>query len=150
MRYDSFKTHRNMASLKEYINFIQSGKEYHHSLDINRRIEARFKYEIQRRDNFTCVKCGATEDLTCHHINPYSKFLKGRVRMDNGITLCHSCHQEFNRKYSVHQSLKELKEFLGVGRYYEIKDGYVDYNKELWVRIKFGEEAIESKSLSTC
>jgi hypothetical protein len=45
---------------------------------------------IYERDEYRCVICGATEDLTLDHIFPWS--LGGRDTEDNLRTLCRSCN----------------------------------------------------------
>jgi len=50
---------------------------------------------VYKRDNFTCRRCGlhCTErDIIAHHIKPFADYLDLRFEIDNGITLCRSCH----------------------------------------------------------
>ena len=44
---------------------------------------------VKHRDGYVCKRCGAG-DVEAHHILPVSK--GGGYEMDNGITLCVSCH----------------------------------------------------------
>lgn len=44
------------------------------------------------RDNYSCVICNSKENLECDHILPYSTHQHLRYKLDNGRTLCHSCH----------------------------------------------------------
>jgi len=46
------------------------------------------------RDNWTCQKCGAIENLHCHHIDGYAQNKILANDIDNVITLCKSCHKE--------------------------------------------------------
>jgi len=46
------------------------------------------------RDNWTCQKCGVTENLHCHHIDGYAQNKILANDIDNVITLCKSCHKE--------------------------------------------------------
>ena len=51
------------------------------------------RYKIMRRDNFTCVLCGATgkdDILVVDHINPVSK--GGKTEVSNLRTLCQTCN----------------------------------------------------------
>lgn len=48
------------------------------------------KARVYARDNFTCVKCGATADLTLDHIHPWS--VGGPDTEDNLRVLCRSCN----------------------------------------------------------
>ena len=64
------------------------------------------KYEVWRdlvykRDNFTCRKCGDSRggNLNAHHVKGFTAFPELRFTIDNGITLCTTCHKlEHKRK----------------------------------------------------
>ncbi|MFE9660322.1 HNH endonuclease [Streptomyces sp. NPDC005955] len=44
------------------------------------------------RDSFTCVRCGAREDLEVDHVRPIAQ--GGTWDLDNAQTLCRGCHAE--------------------------------------------------------
>jgi 5-methylcytosine-specific restriction endonuclease McrA len=48
------------------------------------------KARVYARDNFTCQKCGATDDLTLDHIHPWS--IGGPDTEDNLRVLCRPCN----------------------------------------------------------
>ena len=50
--------------------------------------------EVKKRDNYTCVYCGSTENLHSHHILSKHKHPEHRLLLNNGITLCGVCHRE--------------------------------------------------------
>lgn len=52
--------------------------------------------KVKQRDNYTCVLCGAPGEHA-HHIKPVSYFYDHRYDVDNGITLCKSCHITVHR-----------------------------------------------------
>jgi len=58
----------------------------------------RWREEVFKRDNFTCVLCGRkrkTGDrvvLHADHIKPFAKYPKLRLSLKNGRTLCKECH----------------------------------------------------------
>jgi 5-methylcytosine-specific restriction endonuclease McrA len=70
--------------------------------------------EVFKRDNFTCQKCGDKRggNLNAHHLKPVSIIIKEHQikemidaikckelwNIDNGITLCESCHIKEHKK----------------------------------------------------
>jgi hypothetical protein len=62
------------------------------------------------RDNFTCQKCGTTDDLHIHHIDGNGVTVDRNIRNDdinNLVTLCRTCHT------TVHHQMRkgEIVEF---------------------------------------
>jgi len=51
-----------------------------------------FRRKVKDRDGWKCTKCGSSEDLHAHHIIPWRQDQSKRFDIDNGITLCCSCH----------------------------------------------------------
>lgn len=66
----------------------------------NRRIRNSFEMRLWResvfqRDNWTCQKCHVRGGkLEAHHIKPFAVFPELRFDLNNGITLCKSCHRK--------------------------------------------------------
>lgn len=59
----------------------------------------RWRNAVLRRDNHTCVQCGATRETTIiqtDHIKPWSKYPELRYELSNGRTLCWDCHKKTN------------------------------------------------------
>lgn len=70
---------------------------------------------VYRRDNFTCQACGDTAggNLVAHHILNYSEYKELRTDVDNGVTLCKSCHVKFHNQYGYTKNTKQqFEEFL--------------------------------------
>lgn len=74
---------------------------------INKIIRESAEYKLWRkavfeRDNYTCIWCGEksgsgkTIELNADHIKPFYLFPELRFAIDNGRTLCRSCHQTTN------------------------------------------------------
>ncbi len=57
-------------------------------------ISKRMRFEVFKRDQFTCQYCGATPPnvlLECDHEDPVS--LGGKTEIDNLVTACHACNR---------------------------------------------------------
>lgn len=59
---------------------------------------AMWSLSVKERDSYTCKKCGSNKDLHAHHILPWKKDESKRFNIENGITLCRSCHTKTERK----------------------------------------------------
>lgn len=59
-----------------------------------------WRNSVFNRDDYTCKKCGDSKggNLVAHHILNYSKHKELRTTLENGITLCETCHKEFHDK----------------------------------------------------
>jgi hypothetical protein len=66
-------------------------------------LHKRWREQIFKRDNYTCIKCKARNGngkritLNADHIKPYAYFPGLRWKISNGQTLCHPCHIEKTR-----------------------------------------------------
>ena len=77
-----------------YVPVVESDTQFNHKT--NRNINLSLRYNILKRDNFRCVKCGASPALNpgthlhIDHILPWSK--GGETEEDNLQTLCSECN----------------------------------------------------------
>ena len=53
---------------------------------------------VKKRDGMKCRHCGAIEGLHAHHIKPKGIHPELQFDIDNGVTLCESCHKTEHRK----------------------------------------------------
>lgn len=59
------------------------------------------------RDEFTCQRCGTTENLQIHHKKAYKEFSgnwKEANKLNNLITLCGSCHSSIEPRIKKHKN----------------------------------------------
>lgn len=68
---------------------------------INRRstnMERQWRKSVFERDKYTCRACGQVGgNLNAHHLFGYVTYPTLRFEIDNGITLCKSCHETFHK-----------------------------------------------------
>jgi hypothetical protein len=68
---------------------------------------------VKKRDDYTCQKCkdrGVV--LNSHHIESFSKNKELRYALDNGITLCKTCHKGFHEIFGLFTNRQHLEIFL--------------------------------------
>lgn len=67
----------------------------------------RWRNEVFRRDNLSCVCCGTKEKIQTHHLFNFSDNKELRMQIDNGVTVCLKCHKEFHRLYGRRKTTLE-------------------------------------------
>jgi len=70
----------------------------------------RWAKDIKKRDKYTCQSCGSREELHAHHIIPRHVDDSLAFDLDNGITLCQTCH--YSSEGGVHSVAKPLNELI--------------------------------------
>ena len=71
---------------------------------------------VLEKDKYECQHCGVKEKLHAHHIEPYFKCKEKRYDVNNGLTLCISCHGREDakgRKCKLETRLKMSKSHKG-------------------------------------
>lgn len=70
----------------------------------NRKIYEEWRISVYKRDNFTCQYCNDNKanNIEAHHIKSFAKYPNLRYDIDNGITLCKTCHKEIHKNKQEH------------------------------------------------
>ena len=108
---------------------------------MRKAIGKKIRFEIFKRDEFTCVYCGATPPsviLQIDHIHPVAE--GGSNHIDNLITSCQPCNigKGANLLTNIPQSLKEKAQYIEeqeaqLKGYYEIMQMQQDrIDAEMW------------------
>lgn len=65
------------------------------------------------RDSFQCQKCKLVPYHCCaHHVLTFKEYEKHRFNINNGLTLCKSCHQDYHSKFKFKETLENFLEWL--------------------------------------
>lgn len=84
----------------------------------------RWRKQVFQKDSYTCQCCGKHGGvLNAHHLDGYHWCKDKRFDVNNGITLCYSCHDEFHnlygRKFNTKEQFEEFmsehKEVINIG-----------------------------------
>jgi len=80
---------------------------------LNRKIRGSIEYKLWRtavfeRDNYTCIWCGDNSggNLNADHIKPFCDYPELRLAIDNGRTLCLSCHRTTDTYFNNYKKNK--------------------------------------------
>lgn len=121
---------RCSACKKKKISEAHRGSKSHlwdHSKTAEDRIRDRkypeyykWRSDVFERDDYTCQCCGERGGtINAHHIESYAREKELRVDLDNGVTLCESCHKEYHRNFYRNDADEEsFREFM-YGEYRE-------------------------------
>lgn len=76
---------------------VRSGRKgYARDLEMGTKNYRTWKNAVRERDGNKCQLCGSTKTLVVHHIYSYNTHTQLRYALDNGITLCGSCHSSIS------------------------------------------------------
>lgn len=67
--------------------------------------------KVRKRDK-QCRACGTNTFLVAHHIKSWANFPKDRFKVDNGLTLCESCHNLLHHIYGASPTNEQLQIFI--------------------------------------
>jgi HNH endonuclease len=95
------KEHKSKLGLKGFKNPRWKGGITPENERIRNSAEYKsWRNEVFKRDNFQCVICGSGNKsgsrtpIHADHIKPFAYFPDLRLDINNGRTLCHSCHKK--------------------------------------------------------
>ena len=75
----------------------------------------KWRKAVFTRDNYTCICCGDNTggNLIAHHKEGYACAPELRTTLENGITLCETCHKDFHHNFGYgNNTKKQLYYFL--------------------------------------
>ena len=77
-----------------------------------------WRLSVYRKDRFSCLVCGTHDNLTAHHIYPFSVYPELRLDVNNGMTLCNEHHstkypESFHSTYGCFNNTpQQLEEYI--------------------------------------
>ena len=83
-------------------------------IELNKKLKE-WSMLVRKRDNNTCQMCGNKGLVHAHHILPRT-IKEYCLDLDNGITLCFSCHKMGNK--SAHQNAIYFSNWLKMAKPY--------------------------------
>lgn len=78
-----------------------------------KKIRREFKYEVLKRDNFSCKVCGLSSEIIVHHITAPDRIVQGGYVKENGISLCKPCELKANQNQDENFSPANLYRLIG-------------------------------------
>jgi len=80
----------------------------------------KWRVAVKNRDNHTCQLCGSGESVIAHHIKDTYDFPALSLDMQNGMTLCRTCHINLHHRIKLPASEKP--------RVYTVIDGRLTWS----------------------
>ena len=96
------KTDEHKASMSAYKDNLKETYTliYGERTQFKKHYFSKWGKEVRERDNNTCQRCNAEKttphSIHAHHIAPSYYFSELGLNIDNGITLCSSCHRSIH------------------------------------------------------
>jgi HNH endonuclease len=91
---------RQAVSLKRRGKYVgEDNPNWHGGIQLRDPDRGRYPYKVwtksvKDRDGWKCTKCGETDRLHSHHIKSWRYHPELRYDVQNGVTLCHECHEK--------------------------------------------------------
>ena len=104
-------------------------EERKHDRDLQRNKIIKWRESVLDRDDDTCQSCNVkSEKLEAHHIDSWKEHKDDRFNIDNGVTLCKTCHK------ACHSYHKRCHHFLATYKlFYEWMAKYSVIKPENWL-----------------
>lgn len=67
----------------------------------------KWRDDVLERDK-NCMLCGSTNNLVVHHKKSFADYPELRTELNNGITLCDSCHKKLHKGIKENGSRKNI------------------------------------------
>ena len=82
---------------------------------VNNKIRKTKEYKgwaisVYKRDYYICQDCGIkcrANDIIAHHIKSFADYPELRFKINNGITLCRSCHKKIHKEIGINTQFKK-------------------------------------------
>ncbi|HET6243699.1 MAG TPA: HNH endonuclease [Bacteroidia bacterium] len=72
---------------------------------------AKWKEEVIKRFKNQCCVCYSKERLVAHHLYSYKYYQELRTDLNNGVCICSTCHELFNKENSNVNTLEQFIEY---------------------------------------
>lgn len=97
-RNSSPECRAKMAKAKEGAFIGENNPNWRGGIALKDPDRGRYPYKrwakaVKDRDGWACRECGSEDRLHAHHIKRWCDYPDLRYEIDNGLTLCHPCHE---------------------------------------------------------
>ena len=89
---DMDRTLRNLDNVVDSLEVVKQAR--------GKGCKDSWSWRVRERDGHKCVLCGETSVVMhAHHLNSKNTFPEQALDLDNGVTLCQKCHNDFHSEY---------------------------------------------------
>jgi 5-methylcytosine-specific restriction endonuclease McrA len=105
--FSKYNVGKNHSRYKGGIKYDKQNKQYRE-----------WRKQVFERDNWTCQICKRKKKIriVAHHIKSFTDYPESRFEINNGITLCNSCHTQIHnilRTLTGHTSNTSSEDMVG-------------------------------------
>lgn len=83
------------TSFKKWLNQLSYLRTKYTAIEYDR--SPTWSKYVRHKNNNMCVVCENKNEIQAHHIFYKSKYPQLQHNLNNGITLCHTCHKEVHQ-----------------------------------------------------
>lgn len=77
-----------------------------------RKDTLKWRAGVINRDNNTCQKCSSQSNICAHHILTWQSSKEQRFNINNGLTLCEDCHNNYHASVNKEETLENFCAWL--------------------------------------
>lgn len=129
---DSMEKRKRKSATSQGIKY-EEWKSFRKPLIV--RLRNSYKYKEWKKkvlSKYNCCQCcGTSKKLEAHHIESFVLNKEKRFDVNNGIILCHNCHENFHNIFgTIFFNQQKYNEYINNYKFYQNKEGFEEYNND--------------------